>query len=167
MVSQFYTVHLVPGSCYCYLRGDAGYEKEHIVAVDSKRTEAPKGDEASTYTFVPVCQSDDLPEGEVRQLKARGKEIAVGRLVGGQLFAVAGRCSHMRGRLGNGTLNGTILECPWHETHFDVIDGCVAKWTQAGLFKLIGDAMVPAFLKRGIATYEAKEENGEVFVAVD
>jgi nitrite reductase/ring-hydroxylating ferredoxin subunit len=138
------------------------------VAVDLKKTEAPKGKESTGYTFVQVCKSADLPEGEVQQLKARGKEIAVGRLVGGQLFAVGGRCSHMFARLGKGTLNGTILECPWHGGQFDVTDGCVAKWAQRPLaLKLLYDASLPAFMKRDIPTYEIKEENGDVFVAVD
>jgi nitrite reductase/ring-hydroxylating ferredoxin subunit len=138
------------------------------VAVDTRKTEAPKGKESSAYTFVAVCRSDELAEGEVRQVKARGKELAVGRLVGGQLFAVAGRCTHLRARLGKGTLHGTILECPWHGAQFDVTDGCVAKWVQKPLaLKLIYDATLPAFMKRDIATYEVKEENGDVLVAVD
>lgn len=138
------------------------------MAVDSKRTEAPKGKESTAYTFVPVCRADELAEGQVRQLKARGKEVAVGRLVGGQLFAVGGRCSHMFARLGNGRLEGTLLECPWHGTRFDVTDGCVANWvTHPLLLKLVYDATLPAFMKRSIPTYEVKEENGDVLVAVD
>lgn len=138
------------------------------MAVTTRKTEAPKGKEAPVYTFVPVCRSEELPEGEVRQLKARGKEIAVGRVLGGQLFAVGGRCTHLRARLGKGTLRGTLLVCPWHEAHFDVSDGCVAKWVQRPRWlKLIYDATLPAFMKRGIPTYEVKEENGNVLVAVD
>ena len=137
------------------------------MAVDSKKTEAPKGKESSVYTYVTVCRSDEVAEGEVRQLKARGKEIAVGRVDGGQLFAVGGRCSHLRGRLGKGTLNGTLLQCPWHGAQFDVTDGCVAKWVQDPLLKLVYDATLPAFMKRGIPTYDVKEENGDVLVAVD
>jgi nitrite reductase/ring-hydroxylating ferredoxin subunit len=138
------------------------------VAVDTKRTEAPKGKESTAYTFVSVCKSDELPEGTVRQLKARGKEIAVGRVVGGQLFALGGRCSHMFARLGKGTLSGTVLECPWHGAQFDVTDGCVAKWAQRpAILKLIYDATLPAFMKRNVPTYEVKEEGGEVLVAVD
>jgi len=138
------------------------------VAVDLKKTEAPKGKESTGYTFVQVCKSEDLPEGEVHQMKARNKEIAVGRLVGGQLFAVGGRCSHMFARLGKGKLDGTILECPWHGAQFDVTDGCMAKWAQRPLaLKLLYDASLPAFMKRDIPTYEIKEENGDVFVAVD
>jgi nitrite reductase/ring-hydroxylating ferredoxin subunit len=138
------------------------------VAVDTKRTEAPKGKESATYTFVPVCRSNELPEGEVRQFKARGKQVAVGRLVGGQLFAVGGRCSHMFAQLGKGRLEGTLLECPWHGSRFDVTDGCVANWvTRPMALKLVYDATLPAFMKRGIPTYQVKEENGEVLVAVD
>ncbi|MEX1254262.1 MAG: Rieske 2Fe-2S domain-containing protein [Dehalococcoidia bacterium] len=138
------------------------------MAVDTKRTEAPKGKDSTAYTFVSVCKSDELPEGEVRQLKARGKEVAVGRVVGGQLFALGGRCSHLFARLGKGTLNGTLLECPWHGAQFDVTDGCVAKWAQRpAILKLIYDATLPAFMKRNVPTYEVKEEGGEVLVAVD
>ncbi len=138
------------------------------MAVDTKKTEAPRGGESETYAFVTVCRADELPEGEVRQLKARGKEIAVGRLAGGQLFAVGGRCSHLRARLGKGSLNGTILSCPWHNAQFDVSDGCVAKWVQnPGILKLIYDTSLPAFMKRGIPTYDIKEEDGNVLVAVD
>jgi nitrite reductase/ring-hydroxylating ferredoxin subunit len=138
------------------------------VAVDTRKTEAPKGRDAAAYTFVAVCRSDELPEGEVRQVKARNKELAVGRVVGGQVFAVGGRCSHMFARLGKGKLEGTLLECPWHGTKFDVADGCVANWvTRPGILKLVYDASLPAFMKRGIPTYEVKEEDGEVFVAVD
>ena len=138
------------------------------MAVDTKRTEAPKGEEADTYTFVAVCKSEDLPEGEVRSLKARGKEVAVGRLVGGQVFAVGGRCSHMFSKLGNGKVDGTLLECPWHGTKFDVTDGCVANWVTHPLWlKLLYDASLPAFMKRSIPTYDVKEEGGEVLVAVD
>ena len=138
------------------------------MAVDRKKTEAPKGAESTAYTFVTVCRSDELPEGEVRPLKARGKELAVGRLVGGQLFAVGGRCTHLRAKLGEGKLNGAVLECPWHGSQFDVADGCVAKWVQRPAWmKLLFDATMPAFMKRSIATYDVKEENGEVLVAVD
>jgi len=138
------------------------------VAVDTKKTEAPRGAESPTYTFVEVCKSEDLPEGEVRQLEARGKEIAVGRLVGGQLFAVGGRCSHLFARLGKGTLNGTLLKCPWHNAEFDVTDGCNAKWVQDSLLlKSVYDCILPAFMKRSIPTYDIKEENGDVLVAVD
>ncbi len=138
------------------------------MAVDIKKTEAPKGKESSAYTFVAVCKSDELAEGEVKQFKARGKEVAVGRLEGGQLFAVGGRCSHMFARLGKGKLEGCLLECPWHGTKFDVTDGCVANWvTRPIALKLVYDATLPAFLKRSIPTFETKEEGGEVHVAVD
>lgn len=138
------------------------------MAVDIKKTEAPRGGESAAYTFVPVCASAELREGEVQQLKARGKEITVGRLVGGQLFAVQGRCPHLRSRLGEGTLTGTVLECRAHGAQFDVTDGCVAKWVQRPWWlKLAYDATLPAFMKRNLATYPVKEENGDVYVAVD
>ena len=87
---------------------------------------------------------------------------------GGQIFATAGRCTHLRARMGKGTVKGTLLECPWHGALYDVTDGCVAKWVQHPTWlKMLYDATLPAALKRNLATYDVKEENGEVFVAVD
>ena len=120
------------------------------MAVDKKKTEAPKGAESTAYTFVTVCRSDELPEGEVRQLKARGKELAVGRLVGGQLFAVGGRCTHLRARLGKGTMNGTILACPWHGAQFSVENG---------------EALAPP-APRSVSTYPVRVTGGFVEVEV-
>ena len=60
------------------------------MAVDTKKTEAPKGEESQTYAFVTVCKCGDLPEGEVQQLKARIKRSPVDRLVGGSSFRLAG-----------------------------------------------------------------------------
>lgn len=138
------------------------------MAVDVKKTEAPKGQETASYTFVPVCKPEDLPEGEVQQFKARGKEIAVGRLEGGQLFAVQGRCPHLRGRLGKGHLEGCLLVCPWHGAKFDVTDGCMAQWVQEPMpLKLLYDAILPMAMKGNVRTYPVKEEGGEVLVGVD
>jgi nitrite reductase/ring-hydroxylating ferredoxin subunit len=138
------------------------------LAVDIKKTEAPKGQESSAYTFVAVCKVEDLPEGEVKQLEARGKEIAVGRLAGGQLFAVQGRCPHLRARLGKGHLEGSLLVCPWHGSKFDVTDGCMAQWVQEPMpLKALYDAILPFALKGNVHTYETKEEGGEVLIAID
>ena len=138
------------------------------MAVDTKKTEAPKGEESQSYTFVTVCKSGDLPEGEVQQLKARNKEIAVGRLVGGQLFAVGWRCSHLFARLGKGTLHGTSLQCPSTNAECDVAAACAAQWRpSATMRRRVYDATLPAFMRRSIPTYEIKEENGDVLVAVD
>ena len=44
----------------------------------------------------------------------------------------------------------------------------MAKWVlNPAALKRIYDATLPAFMKRSIPTYDVKEENGEVLVAVD
>jgi hypothetical protein len=49
-----------------------------------------------------------------------------------------------------------------------VADGCLAKWVQnPGWLKATYAATLPDFLKRGLPTYDVREENGEVLVAVD
>jgi len=78
--------------------------------------------------FVAVCKIDDLPPGEVRQFKVNGREIALARVSTGDCYAVDGRCTHLRGPLGEGTLDGTTLTCPWHGSQFDVTSGRLLAW---------------------------------------
>jgi nitrite reductase/ring-hydroxylating ferredoxin subunit len=52
--------------------------------------------------------------------------VAVFR-VGGELHAIDGTCCHRGGPLGEGTVDGPIVSCPWHGWRFDVRTGqCVA-----------------------------------------
>ena len=45
--------------------------------------------------------------------------------VGGEFYAIADVCTHDRGRLGEGRLRGSVIECPRHGARFDVRDGSV------------------------------------------
>ena len=43
--------------------------------------------------------------------------------VEGQYYAVNYVCPHMGGPIGEGSLKGTVVTCPWHGWTFDVRDG--------------------------------------------
>ncbi|MFA6474947.1 MAG: FAD-dependent oxidoreductase [Patescibacteria group bacterium] len=43
----------------------------------------------------------------------------------GQYYAIDNVCSHAGGPLCQGSLNGTTIQCPWHESKFDVVTGHV------------------------------------------
>jgi nitrite reductase/ring-hydroxylating ferredoxin subunit/uncharacterized membrane protein len=68
----------------------------------------------------------DLPEGEpVRRLLGEVPVVAV--RVGGVLYVLADRCSHMSGPLSDGELADGCLTCPWHGSVFRIADGSVAR----------------------------------------
>lgn len=69
-----------------------------------------------------VASADDLPEDGVIAVQAGATEIALVRS-GGRLAALAGRCPHMGGPLGKGTLENGVLICPWHGWGFDPFTG--------------------------------------------
>ena len=57
------------------------------------------------------------------------QQIAIGRIkialscVGGQFGAVHGACNHVGGPLGQGTLDGDYIVCPWHHWKFHRVTG--------------------------------------------
>jgi nitrite reductase/ring-hydroxylating ferredoxin subunit/uncharacterized membrane protein len=68
--------------------------------------------------------STDFPEGELRRVSASGMAVLMVRR-GGQLFAISATCSHAGGPLDEGSLDGTVVTCPWHGSRFDVRNGRV------------------------------------------
>jgi nitrite reductase/ring-hydroxylating ferredoxin subunit/uncharacterized membrane protein len=73
---------------------------------------------------VAVGVSTDFPEGELHRVVAGGMPVLMVRR-SGQLFATSAVCSHAGGPLDEGTLDGTVVTCPWHGSRFDVRDGRV------------------------------------------
>jgi len=49
--------------------------------------------------------------------------------VGDEYFVTDAKCPHLGGPSPKGTLEGTILTCPRHDSQFDLRDGRVVRWT--------------------------------------
>jgi nitrite reductase/ring-hydroxylating ferredoxin subunit len=79
---------------------------------------APAGAPLDEYEF----RVSDVPEGGMLQVG----EAAVFN-VGGKLCATQARCTHKRGPLYEGALEGSTLTCPWHGAQFDVCTGAVVR----------------------------------------
>ena len=73
-------------------------------------------------SFVEVAKVKDVKEGEGKVVSANGKEIALFN-VGGQFHAIDNTCVHRGGPLGEGTLDGDTVTCPWHGWKFNVKTG--------------------------------------------
>ena len=98
--------------------------------------------------FVKIADKRDFPEGSGRVVNVEGRSIALFR-VKDEYFAMANVCLHRGGPLGEGSLNGSTITCPWHGWKFDV---------RTGSFTVIPTLKV--------TTYKVKEQNGSVMVEI-
>ena len=96
--------------------------------------------------FARAIAVADLPPGRAAEVVVDGQAIALFN-VDGTFHALAGRCPHRGGPLGQGFLDGPRVSCPWHNYTFDVTTG---------------ENVVNADLK--VARYEVKVEDGQVRV---
>jgi nitrite reductase/ring-hydroxylating ferredoxin subunit len=98
--------------------------------------------------FTKLGPISDFAEGTIRPVTCNGKMLAVAN-VSGKLQVIANTCCHKGGPLGEGTLAGNIVACPWHGWRFDVSSGACVNNPAAK-----------------IATYESKIENNDLLVKV-
>jgi 3-phenylpropionate/trans-cinnamate dioxygenase ferredoxin subunit len=100
--------------------------------------------------FVRVARTDEIPEGEARVFEVGDVSIAVCN-VDGRFHAIENTCTHDDGPLGEGILDGPVIECPRHGARFDVRTGAVLRMP----------AVAP------VRSFTTKVEGSEVFVAME
>jgi nitrite reductase/ring-hydroxylating ferredoxin subunit len=74
--------------------------------------------------FEEVGKISDVPAGAMKVVKVAGIDVMVANL-DGKLYAIANKCTHVGGPLGGGKLVGSVVQCPWHGSKFDVKTGAV------------------------------------------
>lgn len=101
----------------------------------------PEAAEETTYTMMspepektamtqpakPALQKNEflvseVAPGKTRLVRVEGTEAAVYN-VGGEFYATAENCTHAGGPLDEGSLQGSVIICPWHGSCFDVKTG--------------------------------------------
>ena len=78
----------------------------------------------SSYEFVPVAETAELPSGQRIFIEVDSEPIVVFNIAG-SLFAIGDVCTHDDGPLGEGELSGFQIICPRHGARFDVRNGKV------------------------------------------
>jgi nitrite reductase/ring-hydroxylating ferredoxin subunit len=68
-------------------------------------------------------KASDIPLGTMKQFVVEGHDEVLVANVGGEFKAMRAICNHAGGPLGEGTLEGTIVTCPWHGSKWDVNTG--------------------------------------------
>ena len=99
--------------------------------------------------FRRVADVVDIPAGRGIVVKVEGRQIALFN-VAGAFYAIDSVCTHRGGPLGEGTLRGTTVTCPWHGAQYDVTNG---------------QALSPP-APAGVRAYPTRLEDGGVWVEV-
>jgi len=72
--------------------------------------------------FHKVAKTADVVEGKGTIVAVDDLKIALFRCEG-TIYAIRNQCPHMGGDLGDGTLEGDIVRCPWHGWPINVKTG--------------------------------------------
>jgi len=73
--------------------------------------------------FVRVARVGDVPPGAGKFVMGPFEKPMALFNVSGEYYAVNYICPHMGGPIGEGTLKGYVVTCPWHGWTFDVRTG--------------------------------------------
>ena len=76
--------------------------------------------------FIVIAKLDDLPPGTCTSLEVKDHGIALFNL-DGTIYALDNMCPHAGGPLGEGTIVGEHISCPWHDWKFHIPTGVCQK----------------------------------------
>jgi nitrite reductase/ring-hydroxylating ferredoxin subunit/uncharacterized membrane protein len=80
--------------------------------------------EPAIEEFEPVAALADVPDRQLYPVVASGIKVILLR-EDERLYAIAATCTHAGGPLDEGTLEGGVVQCPWHGSRFRMRDGRV------------------------------------------
>jgi nitrite reductase/ring-hydroxylating ferredoxin subunit len=72
--------------------------------------------------FVKVADTKDIQPSHMKEVQLDGEIICLANIEG-KYYAIGNICTHEGGPLADGTLEGYEVECPWHNSKFDVRTG--------------------------------------------
>src|SRR5262249_55150383 len=113
--------------------------------------------------WIEVARTSDIPPGKGKVVRVAGRSLALFH-VGGEFCAIDNACPHQGGPLGEGELEGEVVECPWHAWRYNVRTGCPVLTPNVATFpvRTRGDALEIAASDEELAGPEEAE-----LVAVD
>jgi nitrite reductase/ring-hydroxylating ferredoxin subunit/uncharacterized membrane protein len=103
--------------------------------------------EAGSEDYEVVMPLEGIEENKLYRVTASGVPVILLRR-GLQFYAISATCPHAGGPLDEGTLEGDVVQCPWHGSRFRMRDGRV----------LTGPATVNA------PRYDVRVRNGQVAI---
>ena len=141
-----------------YLGGRLVYDNGIAVGRHKRRTPTPEdtirvsvasATKEGDVNFVPVPDAERLRNQETLRVEIDGQVMTIAK-IDNQLFAFQEFCTHRFGPLSEGGFDGFNVQCPWHNSCFDVRTGKVTN----------GPAKVD------LKTFRIETRDGKVFVGV-
>ena len=80
----------------------------------------------NTTEFVTVASTDEIPPGVMRKVSLGDKDVVLAN-VDGKYYAIGNVCTREEGPLDEGILDKYEIECPWHNSRFDLRTGAVTQ----------------------------------------
>ena len=111
------------------------------------------------FAFVPIPEADRLGERETLRVEIDGQVITIAK-IDQDFYAFQEFCTHRFGPLSEGTFKDFNVQCPWHNSCFDVRTGKVTQGPAKVSLKTftieIRDGKVAVGLPRAAATHDQK-----------
>lgn len=74
--------------------------------------------------FIKVATTEEMAAQPVKLVEVAGQKVAL-FYVDGACYALSDTCTHKRGPLSRGLVDGATVTCPWHRAKFDIRTGAV------------------------------------------
>jgi uncharacterized membrane protein/nitrite reductase/ring-hydroxylating ferredoxin subunit len=138
-----------------YLGGRLVYDEGIGVGRHKRRTPIPTSTlhlttyEKGDVVFVPVPEAERLGEKETLRVEIDGQVIVIAK-IDNNVYAFQEFCTHRFGPLSEGCIEGFNVQCPWHNSCFDVRTGQVTN----------GPAKV------NLKTFEVETRDGKICIGM-
>lgn len=106
-----------------------GRHKRHTLTPENTlhfSTAKLKSSEGASVTFVPVTEAERLENREILRVDIDGQVMTIAKLEG-KFYAFQEFCTHRFGPLSEGSFQDFNVQCPWHNSCFDVRTGKVTQ----------------------------------------
>ena len=112
-----------------------------------------------------VLKVADIASGQMKLVTVEGREVMIVRS-GDDYYAASNVCPHRGGRLSQGTLRGTVVECPLHGSQFDVANGKSLRWLRGGLISWMVGLFKAVTASNKLCTYRVQLDDDSIKIEV-
>jgi nitrite reductase/ring-hydroxylating ferredoxin subunit len=125
------------------------HKRSAPMPADTIQLSRASAEKEGDVTFVAVPKAERLQNGETLRVEIDKQVMTIAR-IDNQFFAFQEFCTHRFGPLSEGSFHGFNVQCPWHNSCFDVRTGKVTN----------GPAKVD------LKTFRVEERHGKIYVGV-
>ena len=119
-----------------------GWEKQQMIWLKEDKM-------ATNETFYKIAAIQDIPNNERLFIEINGLPIVIYSL-NGEFYATSDECSHDKGPIGEGQLDGFEIICPRHGARFDIRNGKVTRLPAARNIPSYPVKVIDGYLNIGI-----------------